>query len=244
MSLLLADPTFAIRDRNWWLGALQGRVLLATVRTAPWPPRRVTSARCLLDRTFDAASSSSCSAIPVEPVEGSDEALHGADLADVALVIVIVPVEPVEGSDEALHGADLADVDRVYGQAPPVHQDLGRLREHHVPELVERALIGGFPEQRLPEVRRQHCQEVGLHLLVPRRRASGLHVLVHDVLELRDALLDLVETGDRLEVQDLDLAPQSLEPDPLPVVDVAHEDPPRVQAVEHVCAQEHGLGRA
>ena len=87
-------------------------------------------------------------------------------------------------------------------------------------------------------------EQIGLHLWVLRHGASRELVLPVDVLPLGHTFLDLVQGGDRLRVQQLDLAAQRLEAKSLAVVDEPRQPPPRVNAVQGAGALEDGPGGA
>ncbi len=99
------------------------------------------------------------------PASASLKALNGRQ----ELRLVAVLLQPLHRRDdlvelvevEAVVAAVVVDVlvQGVDGQLLAVHEDAPGLREDVVPELVVgHALLGGLPEQRLPELARQYSE--------------------------------------------------------------------------------------
>ena len=71
----------------------------------------------------------SLSATSVEPLEGCHEVVHGGNVRQGVLLIS--------------RFLELADADVADEQLPAVHEDVGRLRGHHVAEHMEGATVLG-----------------------------------------------------------------------------------------------------
>ncbi len=205
------------------------RMLRAIAGARPLDPRRPSSGAPGGPR----GSARWTAAVPVlEPVNRSDELLHVRDAVD----------EVVEGFLEVL--VELV-VDLVDREAPAGHENLLGLHENEVAEALEAVVVvRDVPEEVLAHLRGEDRQQVGLHLLGLELGASGVDVLFDGVLELRYALGDCLEVLNRLSVERFDLAPELLEADAPPMIDVHGESSPSVDAVEGLRSLEHGLRRA
>ena len=88
--------------------------------------------------------------------------------------------------------------DRVDRELPLILHHLGALRDDHVPEGVEILVaVRGVPHEVLLEVPREDVQEVRLELLILKRGASCLSVVLDEVLELGHSLLDVLQVFNR-----------------------------------------------
>ena len=87
-------------------------------------------------------------------------------------------------------------------------------------------------------------KQVILLLLIRGCAAASPGVLGEEVLELRNAVLHILQGLDRTRVEHLDLTAQRLPTYAASMVDVPRDAPPSVQAVEHVGILEDVLGDA
>ena len=140
----------------------------------------------------------------------------------VVLAAQLFPGAVLDSVDAALH----------------VEDDLGRLGEDHVPELLKGPAVCRVPQKVSAKGVGEDRQEVRFDLAVSHPCAAGLHVLEHRVLKVRDALLDAEDVLDDPGVDGLHLTPEGLEMDFSPMVNVPYDASPRVEAVEHIRALE------
>ena len=197
---LVAGPTSAIGDGHWRLRAYPGLMLLAAVGALSRAPLGLLSrgvATCCSLSTGRHVRLLSLSSLVA--LERGDEILYVPVTVEAHLGALVLWL---------LLGGGLL----VYSMDRPgwpldCHQPR-RDVDNQVAELAEAdILVLGVPQEVRLDLLRQDVEHVVLHLLVRGLYAASQDVLLDGVLELGDAVLDLLQRLQRLELVSLHVPP-------------------------------------